>query len=125
MDKTVFPSFSSEQADHLVRLAKAKLDPDLVRKISNSSLNMNHLVRFMCVGGMCRVRREERGLSFKEISTQLRIPLYRLKEIEENHIQNIVPDILDRYVEVLDLGNEFQKWLEENREVYEGLGERG
>jgi hypothetical protein len=38
---------------------------------------------------------------------------------------NIVPDILDKYIEYLGLGEEFGKWLEENREVYEGLGESG
>lgn len=123
MDKKPFPIVNSEQADLLLTLAKKQLGPDLACMIANSPINMNHLIRFMGVAGLCRARREEKGLSFKEISSALKIPQYKLKAIEENSVMNIVPDILDKYIEYLGLGEEFGKWLEENREVYEGLGE--
>lgn len=74
---------------------------------------------------MCRMRREEKGIRFKQISSALKIPQYKLKAIEENSVMNIVPEVLNRYVDYLGLGEEFGKWLEENSEVYEGLGERG
>jgi len=66
----------------------------------------------------------KREVSIKEISSALKIPQYKLKAIEENDVHSIVPEILDRYIELLGLGEEFQKWMEKNREVYEGLGER-
>jgi len=47
-----------------------------------------------------------------------------LKHIELNIIQSVVPDVLDRYIEVLGLGKEFKKWMEENSDVYMGLGQR-
>jgi hypothetical protein len=125
MDKKPFPIVNSEQADLLLALAKEQLGPDLACMISTSPINMNHLIRFMGVASMCRARREEKGLGFKDISSGLKIPQYKLKAIEESSTMNIVPEILDKYVEYLGLGEEFGKWMEENREVYEGLGGEG
>jgi len=125
MEKKVFPVVNSEQADLIVKLAKKGLGPDLASTINNCPLNMNHLIRFIFVADMCKARREDRGLSIKEISSELKIPQYRLKEIEKNSIDSIKPEILDRYIEYLDLEKDFQQWMKENRDVYEGLGERG
>jgi hypothetical protein len=123
--KKVFPIVNSQQADLLLTLAKKQLGPDLACMIANSPINMNHLIRFMGAASMCRMRREEKGIRFKQISSALKIPQYKLKAIEENSVMNIVPEVLNRYVDYLGLGEEFGKWLEENSEVYEGLGERG
>jgi len=123
-DRNIFPIVNSEQADLIVKLAKKGLGPDLACMLANSPLNMNHLIRFMSIAQLCQARREEKGLSFKQISSELKIPQYRLKAVEESDIHSINSESLDRYIEFLGLGEEFQKWMEENRDVYEGLGER-
>ena len=125
MNKSKFPSFNSEQADHFIRLVKEGLGTELATVIDGSKVNMNHLVRYMHISKLCQARREERGLSFKDISTQLKIPQYRLKAIEKNSIQNIEPAIFDRYIEFLGLQDEFQEWLKENKDVYDEVGRNG
>ena len=99
-----------------------QLGTDLANMIDESKANMNHLVRFMHISKLCQARREERGLSFKDISSQLNIHQYRLKAIEGNSIQSIAPAIFDRYIEFLELKDEFQEWLKENKDVYEEVG---
>jgi hypothetical protein len=125
MNKNKFPSFNSEQADHFIKLVKEGLGTELANIIDGSKVNMNHLVRFMHISKLCQARREEMGLSFKDISTELKIPQYRLKAIEGNSIQSIAPAIFDRYIEFLGLQDEFQEWLKENRDVYEEVGRNG
>lgn len=125
MNKSKFPSFNSEQADYFVKLVKEGLGTELAGIIDGSEVNMNHLVRFMHISKLCQARREERGLSFKDIASQLNIPQYRLKAIEKNSIQSIVPAIFDRYIEFLGLQDEFQEWLKENKDVYEEVGRNG
>ena len=118
-----FPSFTAEQADCFIELVKERLGSDLAGIIDGSTLNMNHLVRFMHVSHLCKTRRDQMGLSIKEVSSQLDIPQYRLKAIEGNQLSTIVPAFLGRYVEFLGLEEEFQHWLEKNQDVYESLGE--
>jgi hypothetical protein len=119
-----FPSFTAEQADSFIELVKERLGPHLAGIIDGSTVNMNHLVRFIHVSDLCRTRRDQKGLTIKEISSQLDIPQYRLKAIEGNELSTIVPAFLGRYVEFLDLEEEFQRWLEKNQDVYESLGDR-
>lgn len=125
MSSKDFPNLSSEQADNIVELAREMFGPKISNLMDSHGLNMNYFVRFLCISKLCQARREERGLSFKDISTELNTPQYRLKAIEENSIQSIVPAIFDRYVEFLGLQDEFQKWLKENRDVYEEVGRNG
>jgi len=88
MNKSKFPSFNSEQADHFIKLVKERLGTELAGIIEGSGINMNQLVRFIHISTLCKARREERGLSFKDISTQLKIPQYRL-EILSNVVDEI------------------------------------
>jgi len=122
--KALFRITNSKQAERIVDLAKERLGPDLAYMIDTSRSHLNHLVRFKSVADMCCAKREEKGLSFKDIASQLQVHQYRLKHIELNIIQSIVPDVLDRYIELLGLGKEFKKWMGENSDVYMGLGQR-
>ena len=76
---------------------------------------------FMYISRLCQNKREEKGLTFKKISSQLKIPQYKLKYIEEDSISNIQPDILEKYIEFLGLKKEFDEWLKNNRDIYDEL----
>ena len=122
MDDNKFPSLNSKQADNLVELVKETFGTQTSRMLENSGLNMNHMVRFMYLSRLCQKTREEKGLSFKNISAKLKIPQYKLKYIEENGTGSINTDILEKYIKFLGLEKEFNKWLKQNKDVYEQLG---
>ena len=117
-----FSDINKDKADLLVKLMKEKLSPEISNMIDNSNLNANHMIRFMYIGNLCREVRVEKGLSLREVSQKLKIPQYKITNIERSIIHNIPPDILIIYIHYLGLEEEFNKWLLNNRDVYEGLG---
>jgi len=123
ISKKPFPKFSSEEADFLVGKMREMLGPDITRILDQSDLNPNHMIRFRYIADMCRKTREQKGLSFKKISASLKIPQYRLKQIEEGVPDKINSDILQKYIEFLGVKNDFEEWLKDNRDVYDGLGD--
>jgi hypothetical protein len=58
--------------------------------------------------------RVERGLSLKDAAAALKVPRYRIAEIESSRTKNIDPDLLVRYVEHLGLKNWFGRWKKTN-----------
>ena len=124
-EKTQFPQFDKEQADVLVKTTMEMLGPGVGKELASSGLNVNHLIRFMYIGNLCKNTREERGLSFKEISSQLKIPQYRLKPIEDSYCGSIEVGVLEKYIEFLGLKENFEKWKVENMDVYEEITEKG
>jgi len=51
----------------------------------------------------------------------MKIPQYRLKDIESGSIKTILPDFLDRYVEFLGLTDAFSDWLKDNEDIYKSI----
>jgi len=119
---TTLRTLTTEQADVLAEMMYKKLGPELSGMISQSPVNPNHLFRFLHISQVCKTIREEKKLSVKDISKALKIPQYKLKYIEENSLNNIDPEILDKYIDYLGLRSEFGEWLKNNRDVYEELG---
>ena len=124
IEKSRFRKFNSEEADFLVEKMREMLGPDINKIIDESGLNANHMFRFQYIAYICRKAREERGMSFKEISTELKIPQYRLKAVEKGVPESVESDILQKYIKFLGIQNEFEDWLRDNRDVYDGLGDR-
>ena len=112
------PILSKEQAGLVMEKMKAMLGPDITNILSKSSLNANHLVRFMYTGRLCKNCREEKGLSINEVAQELHVPQYRIRAIEEICWGEIKSEVLDRYIEFLGLGKTFNEWLINNRDVY-------
>lgn len=69
--KINFPSLNNEQADNIVEYMKDMLGKKVTDVMDQSNLNMNHLVRFLYLSKLCQITREEKGLSFKDISEVL------------------------------------------------------
>ena len=120
--KINFPSFNHEQADNIVAYMKDMFGKEVTDVMDQSNLNMNHLVRFLYLSKLCQNTREEKGLSLKDISNQLKIPQYKLKAIENNEFSSFTKEILEEYIIFLGLKKQFDEWLENNRDVYEGIG---
>jgi hypothetical protein len=77
-------------------------------------LNLEEGVRFMPVAKRCEERRCARGGSVKEVAAQLKVPQYRLKDIEAGHVRRIRPGILHAYLSHLGLASWYRGWARRN-----------
>ena len=76
------------------------------------------VIRFNPVGNECGKVREQKGLSIKAVSAQMKIPQYRLSAIEKSDIKYIQPAVLESYIDLLGIREWFNGWMHENADVY-------
>ena len=95
--------------------------PNLKEVLGKYDINPKDMIRFQMVSEMCRSEREKKGLAFKQIALSLKFPQYRLKYIENSSVKNINVDILENYIDYLDLRKWFNSWKKHNLDVYNRL----
>lgn len=95
--------------------------PTLKRVIDKYDMRPKDMIRFQMVSEICRNEREKKKLTFKQISLALKVPQYRLKDVESSSIKNIVADILEKYIDYLGLHKSFNSWKKHNMDVYNRL----
>ena len=71
-------------------------------------------LRFRAVAVRCLEARETAGLNLKAASLALKIPQYKLKDIESGSLWRIDPNIFHRYLEFLGLRRWYGKWAKAN-----------
>jgi hypothetical protein len=98
--------------------------PNLREAVGKYGINMKGMIRFQLVSEMCRNEREKKGLTFKQIAISLKVPQYCLKDVESSSVKNIKVDILENYIDYLDLRRWFNKWKRCNKDVYKHLKEK-
>ena len=87
-------------------------------------LNLEDNLRFQTVTVRLREAREDRGMSLKNAAAALKVPQYRLREIEDGRLKNILRDLLVAYVDFLKLKIWFGKWKRANPGLVARLGLR-
>jgi hypothetical protein len=85
-------------------------------------LDVEAILRFMPIAERCRIARGRKGLSLKDTARALRVPQYRLKDIEGNRVGAVDQAVLIRYIELLDIKQWFSRWKAQNSSLYESLG---
>ena len=124
MNDDIFHKINSEQADNIIELLKESLGENTVNMIDNHGININHLVRSIYLSKLCIRKREEKGISLKKASSNLKIPLYKLKYIETTGILDIELDILEKYIKYLGIEKEFNEWQKQNQDIYKEMGKK-
>jgi hypothetical protein len=81
-------------------------------------LDPKAFLRFGPVAERCRVRREELGLSVKQVAEQLKLAQRHLRDIENNQTSSLDPAIVLSYTSVLGLKRWYARWLTENPNFY-------
>ena len=90
------------------------MDAQICQLFENSKIDVERGLRFQAVAVRCKEAREQAKMSLKDVSLALRIPQYRIKEIEERSESNVVPKILHRYLALLGLSRWYRKWAKVN-----------
>jgi len=113
-----------DQACFLADKIKDLFGPEMWEKINGNKADTMDMILFGPVGRMCCKVREDKGEDLKEIAKHFKLPQYRLKDVEENNRHSINKEILERYIDYLGLRAWFEKWLRNNKDVYDRLGTR-
>jgi len=82
------------------------------------------MIRFNSVGTECGKIREQKDLSIKVVSAQMKITQYRLNAIEKSDVKHIQPAILESYIDFLGIREWFNSWKRKNVDVYNRLKEK-
>ena len=116
-----FPKLNNEQAKLVNKMLRKALGPEITDMLDKSGINSDHLIRFQYISSLCKNTREQKNISLKQASEQLKIPQYRLREIESGSIKAILSDLLDRYIDFLGLSDAFHDWLKDNEDIYKSI----
>jgi hypothetical protein len=83
---------------------------------------MEDTLRIGSLSKRCQAERETLGLTVKQAATQLRVPQYHLKAIDEGHLSEIRADVLGKYLVLLGLQDWVQEWVAANPGLARRLG---
>jgi len=97
------------------------LGPTVVSAFRDYRLDTEGMLRFMSVGAKLRELREMKALELKGVAAHLRIPQYRLREIESSSVNNVVGEIVLRYARFLGAGRWLRRWCSMNPSLAERL----
>ena len=121
-----FPKLNSEQAKLVIKKLRDVLGPEITDMLDKLGINSDHLIRVQYISSLCTNAREQKNISLKQASEKLKIPQYRLREIENGSTKAILPDLIDRYLDFLGLTDAFFDWLKDNEDIHKSIqGNRG
>ena len=115
------PKLNSEQAKLVNKMVREALGPEITDMLDKSGVNSDHLIRFQYISSLCKNTRDQKNIPLKQASEKLKIPQYRLREIENGSTKAILSDFLDRYVDFLGLTDAFCDWLKDNEDIYKSI----
>ncbi len=112
-----------EDEVRLLAMAVREFLGDRVAEMADAhGVSFEDNARFRSVQVRCVERRESFLRSIREVSRELQVPQYRLKDIESCRVKQIEPSVLARYVSYLGIGSWFQRWCDVNAELSSRLG---
>jgi len=97
------------------------LGKQVINLVESYGIKVEDTARFFPLASLCREKREEMGLSFKDLSSKLKVPQYRLKAIEHGRFSEVQFNVLEEYVAVLGMGKWFNKWKTQNKKLVETI----
>src|SRR5207249_8100038 len=98
------------EVEELARGVIENFPPGAAQVLAGYGIDPRNGIRFHPVATRCRAARERRGLTIKSAARELRIPQYRLRDVENGRTNRVEPDVLARYLALLDLGRWFVRW---------------
>ena len=124
MNKTTI--LTDAQVRRLTRdIIRTAFTPGTVAYMQQLGVNFEDSIRLISLQAKCEEAREGLGLTIKEVAVRLKAPQYRIKAIEEGRLKQMLPDVLMKYINFLELEDWFRQWAEANPKLAEKLGVAG
>ena len=105
---------SDKEVQILSQVLQESIGDKISKKAKELGINFEDVIRFSSLSKKIQEKRESLGLTIKEVSKQLKVPQYKLKDIESNRTRNFNFKTLKDYIEYLKLDDLFKEWLEAN-----------
>ena len=113
--KTERPNILSDiEVQILSQVLQENIGDKISQKAKELGINFEDVIRFSSLSKKIQEKRESLGITIKEVSKQLKVPQYKLKDIESNRTGNFNFKTLKDYIEYLKLDDLFKEWLEAN-----------
>ncbi len=113
---------SDDEARLLAKHLKEVMGQEFVDLVEQYEIDVNASLRFMSVASRVQEARQKKKLALKDAATALKVPQYRLRDIEQGRLKQIVANILVQYVGFLGLKTWFGRWRKANPGVVHRLG---
>jgi Plasmid pRiA4b ORF-3-like protein/Helix-turn-helix domain len=98
------------QVEEIVRQMQLLFPPGVGEMLAQYGIDPRDGIRFHAVAARCRAARERHGHTVKAAAQALKVPQYRLKDIEESRPKHVDAQVLTRYVALLGLERWFARW---------------
>lgn len=112
----------AEEVRLLSMAVRESLGNRVAEMVDAHGISFEDNVRFGSVQARCVEKRESWGRSIREVSRELQVPQYRLKDIESCRLNQIEPSVLAGYISYLGIQRWFQRWCNANSELSSRLG---
>jgi DNA-binding Xre family transcriptional regulator len=113
---------TDEEVSEVGESAQDALGADIVKLMRSLGLEPEESARMSSLANRVSEARCKRGLSVKEAAAQMKMPQYRLKDIEAGMVNRIRGDVLEQYVRFLGLKRWVAKWAAANPDLATKLG---
>ena len=97
--------------------------PEIYDLMKGLGVDPEMLIRFSTLGSHCSKRRVEIGWDVKEAARKLGLPDFRVQAIESGSQREMSQVEIRLYVDLLGLGEWFEKWRKANRQAFASLPE--
>ncbi len=94
---------SDGEARLMAQRLKEVMGQPFVDLMERYEIDVEANLRFMSVASRVQEVRQKKKLDLKEAAAALKVPQYRLRDIEQGRLKHIVADILLQYVHLLGL----------------------
>lgn len=113
---------TDDEVRALAKATKAFLGPEIMAISKSYDLSIEDSLRYMSLSARLEDSRTARGLTLKETAKELKVPKYRLEDVEKGAIKNLMPGLLVEYVAFLGLKAWLGKWKKANADLSARLG---
>ena len=108
-----------ETANLVVEKMREVLGSAVFSISENFGVNAQELVRCQLLFHSCKAAREKKRLTVKQVAAILKVPQYRIKVLEGGPDRtSIRSDILERYIEFLELSVFYREWKKVNQDIF-------
>ncbi len=101
---------------------KKVMGSPFVALVEDCGVGIEDDIRFMSIAARLQERRQARGMTLKEAAAALRVPQYRLRDIESGSVKRLAPNILVAYINFLGLKQWFGRWKKMNSGLVNRIG---
>ncbi len=115
---------SDDEVTYLVTRLKQAFGEQLAGFVEGV-LSIEDNVRYWAVSARLVELREQQQKTIKQVAAALKVPQYRIKDIEGESPHAVQSEILVEYVHYLGLDEWFTKWNTAHNELWERLQSRG